>query len=297
MWADLVTLAELEQTLAAADALANVGWAKPLLERTAAVLARCGVVRTDPAAYRKAPITASEQSLLFEIRFARDLALRAAAASYEFAAGVANTTIDFRIPSVRPWLVELVSLHESDAFKAASWKSGAMLGYMLHTDAEDPRQSGEGELLKAQERIVAKVFDGKRPIKFPESGETLNMLMVDARGFMGDSHGDVFDWNHLAYGASGVPVEYVQFWTNPKTGQRTPIAGLFESHCPLRGGDVLRSRIHAIGFVCEKSYGPGEITTKTIYRCNPGLFANESSAQAAMSTWPLLSEAKARSAA
>jgi len=57
----------------------------------------------------------------------------------------------------------------------------------LRTNAEDRTQSEEGETIKAQERIGEKVFERKKgPIKFPEPAGSIHMLMVDARGYMGD---------------------------------------------------------------------------------------------------------------
>ena len=145
---------------------------------------------TDKKAYQANPLQPSEMSLLFEIRFARALTDAGLSAQYEHCAGVGNSTVDFLVDGDPPWLVELVSLHESNAFKAASWKSGVWAGFQMGTNANDLRQSEEGETLKAQERIGGKVFDGQQPIKFPEPNGSIHMIMVDARGFLGDGHGD-----------------------------------------------------------------------------------------------------------
>ena len=203
-------------------------------------------------------------------------------------AGVGNSTVDFRVDLDPPWLVELVSLHESDAFKAATWTDGPFQGYALRTDADDPKQSEEGETLKAQERIGAKVFDQKHgPIKFPEPAGSIHMVMVDGRGFMGDGHGDAADWRQMIHGPIGLEDHLVKHWTNPKTDLRAPITGLFEQACPLPAARIAQDRLHAIGFICESSFTGSEIQQQSFYLCNPARFANEEAARATMSLWPL----------
>jgi hypothetical protein len=242
----------------------------------------------DREAYRANPLQPSDISYLFEIRYARALAEAGLSARYEHSAGVGNTTVDFRVDIDPPWLIELVSLHESEAFKAASWKSGAFAGFILSTDADDPRRSEEGETLKAQERIGAKAFDGHQgPIKFPEPEGSMHMIMVDARGFLGDGRGDEADWWQIAFGPNGLDRHMVKYWTNPKTGERAPIMGLFQPGCPLQAAPTLQARVHFIGFVCERTFLPGEIKQQVYYVCNPGFFADEEAARSAMTRWPL----------
>lgn len=288
MWADSLKTEEVTATLDAANQLGSVAWAKPLLARAASILDRLRIGLTDKDAYRANPVTPAETSFLFEIRFACALANAGLKATYEYAAGVGTSTVDFRVELDPPWLVELVSLHESDAFKAASWTDSTFGGYLLRTDADDPRQSEEGETLKAQERIGAKVFDSKRgPIKFPEPAGSIHMVMVDARGFMGDGHGDAADWRQMIHGPTGLEHYLVKYWTNPRTGARAAIRGLFEQECPLPAAGVAQQRLHVIGFICEKNFAPHEITKKSFYLCNPALFADETAARQALSQWPL----------
>jgi hypothetical protein len=76
----------------------------------------------------------------------------------------------------------------------------------LRSDASDPRQSEEGETLNAQGCIGEKLFDRKRGrIKFPVPAGAIQMVMIDARGFLGDGGGDEVDWHQIAYGAHGLP--------------------------------------------------------------------------------------------
>jgi hypothetical protein len=288
MWADTLTTEEVDVTLEAARLLSAVPWAAPLLDGTKPILDRLRAGVTDRETYRKNPLRPAEMSFLFEIRFARSLAMVGLDAAYEHGAGVGNSSVDFRVDLDPPWLVELVSLHESDGFKAAAWRSGAWQGFALHTGADDARQSEEGETLKAQERIGAKVFDRKQgPIKFPAPGAAINMVMVDARGFLGDGGGDQADWHQIAYGPHGLEDHFVKQWTNPTTGVRAPIKGLFEPGCPLLAAGTAQARLHIIGFVCERSFAPDEIKEKSFYCCNPALFENEEAARTAMARWPL----------
>lgn len=288
MWADSLKTEEVKGTLDAADQLAGVAWAAPLLGQTKPIMDRLRAGIADRDAYRAKPLQPSEMSFLFEIRFARALADAGLSAQYEHGAGVGNSTVDFRVDIDPPWLVELVSLHESEAFKAASWKSGAMAGFMLSTGADDPRQSEEGETLKAQERIGTKAFERNQgPIKFPEPNGAIHMIMVDARGYLGDGHGDEADWSQIAFGPHGLDDHLVKHWTNPKTGERAPIMGLFQPGCPLLAAPTLQSRVHFIGFVCESTFVAGEIKQRVFYCCNPALFENEDAAKAAMARWSL----------
>jgi hypothetical protein len=292
MWADSLKVEEVTGTLDAVDRLGSVAWAKPLLVQAAPILDRLRVGLTDKDAYRANPVTPAEASFLFEIRFARALANAGLKATYEYAAGAGTSTVDFRVELDPPWLVELVSLHESGAFKAASWTDGTFGGYILRTDADDPRQSEEGETLKAHERIGAKVFDSKRgPIKFPEPAGAIHMVMVDARGFMGDGHGDAADWRQMIHGPIGLEHYFVKYWTNPKTGERAAIRGLFEKECPLPAAAVAQQRLHVIGIICERDFKASEIVEKSFHLCNPALFSDEAAARYALSRWPLRSTA------
>ena len=287
MWADSLTMEEVEATLSATEELRTVSWAVPLLRLTKPILDRLRAGIIDREAYRANPLQPSEMSFLFEIRFARSLAQAGVVAEYEYGASVGNTTIDFRVKLDPPWLVELVSLHESAAFKQTAWTSGDWYGYALRTDAGNPKHSEEGETLKAQERIGNKVLDDQRPIKFPEPNGSIHMLMVDARGYMGGGHADKADWHQLAYGPRGLEPHFIKFWTNPTTGTRAPIMGLFEAGCPLPASRIMQERIHFIGFICERKFASGEIKEQTFYCGNPALLADEHVARSVMSSWPL----------
>jgi hypothetical protein len=288
MWADTLKEKEVEATLNAAEKLASVNWAAPLLNRTKSFLDRLRIGKDNRELYRKDPLKPKEMSFLFEIRFAYSLEMEGVSAVYEHGAGVGDTTVDFKVNLDPPWLVELVSLHESDAFKEAFFTSGELQGAILSTNATDPRKSVEGEIIKAQERIGEKLLKKQRPIKFPEPNEAIHMVMVDARGFLGIGIcGDKANWRQIMYGPHGLG-ELISFWKNPGTGQSEPIRGLFEKNCPARASRVIQERLHFIGVVCERTFEAGEIKERSCYYCNPALFENEEEARIVLSHWPLI---------
>jgi hypothetical protein len=139
----------------------------------------------------------ANMSFLFEARFALALHDCGMEPEYEHATGVGNTSVDFQF---EPWLVELLSLQESEAVKAATWEEGAIFGRFLSSpqppspdehelgEAERKRlsdlrkQSPERETLRAIGQIVGKAGDDKRPAKFPlPDGSHWSMLIVDLR--------------------------------------------------------------------------------------------------------------------
>ncbi|WP_315836294.1 DUF1488 family protein [Bradyrhizobium prioriisuperbiae] len=116
--------AEAEATRSALDTLRGVSWAAQLVAR----IAKTGGLSTD------------NMASLFEGRFGLALHDRGITPEYEHAAGVGNTTVDFRFGH---WLVELYSLDESDALKAATWQEGPVSGRFLVT--YQPPSPGEIE--------------------------------------------------------------------------------------------------------------------------------------------------------
>lgn len=290
MWADILITSEVDATLRAADALSKADWAAPLLATVRPILEKIKLGKEDLAARQANPVTAGDRGFLFEIRYAQALAAAGLKANYEYSAGVNGTTIDFKVDAGLSWLIELVSLRESQAVKDAMWTDGIFSGLSLTTTAADPKQSEEGEILKAQERIAAKCWDNgsKRPVKFPVPNEAIHMLMVDARGYLGTGQGDICDWHHIALGARGLPEFAIRFWTDPRNNQRSPIAGLFEPSCPLAASAAVRERIHIIGFVCENTFEQGEIAEETILCGNPFLINSNEVGENIIASWPLM---------
>jgi hypothetical protein len=280
---------EVEATLRAADTLCKVAWAKPLLTQTGRILQKLRVGLKDKTTYAADKISAGDRGFLFEIRYAAALATSGLTARYEYSAGVDGTTVDFRVDRDPPWLVELISLRASQAVTDASWTDGEYFGTCLQTSKSDSKQSEEGEMIKAQERIAAKVWNGKtlRPTKFPAPNGAVHLLMVDARGYLGDGTHCFFDYHQMTRGAEHLKDPHVAMWTDPQTNQKAPIKGLFERSCPLGASATMIERVHVIGFVCERTFAPGEISKESHFCCNPSLVDGQETLVNAILRWPL----------
>jgi hypothetical protein len=125
------TLSESEATatLLALDVLRGVPWAAKLVARVA----------------EGGGLSTANMPLLFEARFGLALHDCGIAPEYEYAAGVGETTVDFQFGQ---WLVELYSLDESEALKAATWEKGSFFGRVLMT--APPPCPGEAERTEAK---------------------------------------------------------------------------------------------------------------------------------------------------
>ena len=116
--------AEADATQCAIKILRGLPWAAPLLKRMV----------------DSRGLSESNKSSLFEARVALALHDRGVAPGYEHATGVGDTTVDF---NSGPWLVELYSLDESDALRAATWQDGPIFGRVLTT--YQPLDQGEAD--------------------------------------------------------------------------------------------------------------------------------------------------------
>lgn len=274
MWTDTLTTTEAEYTRQVLEELSRVAWAGSLLAKIEAA----------------GGLTAAAMPLLFEVRVAYELYRTGCHVQYEYPSGVGDSTVDFRVVGSREWLIELVSIRESNAVKRATvevaeneWQRE------LATDAADRAQSEEGELITAEQKIVEKVYSAGTPTKFPLPSNAYHVILTDMRGYLG-AGGDRGDYRHIAYGAAGVRHDpmLIHWWTGTD-GKRRPIKGLFEASNPLKGAAYVRERIHVLGFIKEKDYHLGEIRQQTYYVPNNHLFNNEEIAEA-RSTYPLRGE-------
>jgi len=138
------------------------------------------------------------------LRFVYALHGQGIAPRYEIA-GEGQSTIDFGFTNKgRQWRVELLRLGETRAVREATKSTVAADGIpwtirILCTDADDPRQSTEGETLKAIERICQKCESKGRPYKFPVPDDSYHAMIVDLGTFV--NGGDVYDRVHVALGA------------------------------------------------------------------------------------------------
>ena len=192
------------------DELRKFSWASELLKR---IQERGGVVP-------------SNKPLLFEARFAYELSRTNSKIQYEYPAGVGDSTIEFKISNSKDWLIELVSICESDGLKLATQTSENSFSTLLTSNnlkkldsessvpIERQKQSTEAEMITAQHKIGEKVFSHGNPIKFPMPDKAIHGILIDMRGYIGCG-GDRVDYRQIAYGPNGVPTdvkELTQFW-------------------------------------------------------------------------------------
>lgn len=257
MWSDVLTQAEVIYTKRIIHVLRSVSWAAPLVRR----FEQAG-----------GPSLAT-MPLMFELRFAYELHQADAVADYEYRAGVGDSTVDFRIRSSPEWLVELVSVRESEGLRRATQDMGLFRTKVLSSDAADPSQSEEAEMITALQRIGQKVCVNGEPTKFPEPEGRIHAILADMRGYLGEG-GDEYDYIQMANGTRAIPPAEawrIHYW------QGEPIRGLFEnvSGHPLRAAPLARARIHMFGFVTETQFEEGEISRKTFFQANPNLLPKE----------------------
>lgn len=266
---DILSGSEAEFSDAIIHELEGAAWAQPLL----------AIIRENGG------LTRETKAFLFELRFGYALQQAGIVPRYEVA-GEGQSTLDFGFRSGdRDWLVELLRLEETEAVQRAThaitdedgipWSSRA-----LSTVAEDPRESEEGETLKAVQRICQKCERGGRPHKFPAPGAAFHVMLIDFRTFL--HGGDVHDRIHVGLGG-----EYLQ---NPFLQRRWEgqlISGAFSPRTNVRGAAELRDRVHFLGFVNERTYQPGEFAAATQFIANPHLFRDAEEVRAVMAAWPL----------
>jgi hypothetical protein len=281
---DFLSAEELEYTAKAVERLENVRWAQPLLHHA-------GSRGSLPGQLQKAGAPAPENlSDLFELRFADQLARFGAQAQYEFAAGVGESTIDFRVTNAAEWLMELVCLRTTEAVKAATWQKeiapGAQLfGHLLSSDRPSKGNSLQEEMIAGESKIAAKVYKDGEPTKFPLPDTAYHAIIADMRGF-GGTGGEHYEYVQMSAGVSALPEEERGF-ALCLPGTRRPIKGLFEPTNPLGAADAVRKRIHFLGFVAERRYEEAELTRSLYLFNNPFLFPDAQAVWAAYDCFPV----------
>jgi hypothetical protein len=217
---------------------------------------------------------------LFELRYAHDLVRAGLQPAYEHRTGVGNSTVDFNLPGEVPWLVELVSIRQSDAMKAATSTETLSPGITTDTlflsstaglaDPSKGKQTQQHELLRVVHKLGEKVYDGKKPIKFPvPDGSNFHMLLIDMRGFEGlAAYPDRDHCRQIVSGPYGVHDPF-NVASHADTGE--PIRGVWDPENPSRAAALLRERVHVIGFVHEQLYCDDEIRDITLPFLNQAL--------------------------
>jgi len=213
-------------------------------------------------------------ALLFEVRVAYALHRLGLAVNYEYKAGSGQRSVDFRVHGPPEWLIEAVRLGESDAMKAASKRSGNGFSLNLSSTARDKRQSEEGEIIKAMERIAEKACKFSKP-----SVARFHAVLVDMRGYL--DGGDHDDYREMAYGTGAPRPENRHWWGDQ------PILGLFDPRNERESARLVQQRVHLIGFIAERRFCEGEIQNRGFYLPNPGVLASPEAAARAFQTYPL----------
>lgn len=265
---DSLSRDEAEFTLGIMVELRDQAWAAPIL---AGINDNGGVIQPN-------------KDRLFELRFAHALQRAGIVPQYEIV-GEGQSTIDFGFSSKRQaWAVELLRLGETQAVKDATGSSVdadgiPWTGRVLSTNAADPKQSLEGETLKAVQRICQKCESQGRPHKFPVPRQTYHAILVDFRTF--SNGGDTHDRIHVGLGGEFVAEPCRLYW------ERKLISGVFNERTAVRGAAEARQRVHFLGFVRERSYKAGEFAGATQFIANPHRFPDAAAVRAAIATWPL----------
>lgn len=262
------------------DKLKDIPWINPLIKKIE----------------QTGGISKNTKPLLFELRFAADLYNIGLLAEYEYEANTEKkSSIDFKIQDSNfSYLIELVSIGTSDATKKATkYKDINLNTYKkthkieiwsthLTSNAQDKKQSEEGEIILVQQKILEKVH------KFPSVlNNSFNLILIDIRGYLPSKGEDMEDdYREVAYGAFGLTTGNSwkgHFWINDK-GKKVAIKGLFEKDNPLREAKKLQEKIHFLGFINEKTcgiksvddevYGQGKFLKKIEWFPSPILLNN-----------------------
>jgi len=224
----------------------------------------------------------------FELRCGHALHKAGIAVEHEVP-GESGSTLDFGFTSKgQPWKVEMMRLQETQAAKAATTTEVDNNGVrwikqILSGGNEDKKQSPEGEMLKAVERICQKCELGGRPYKFPKPDKALHAILVDLRTFK--NGGDVHDRIHVGLGGEYVKAPFRMYWGQGE--KRELISGVFGPRTKVKGAAEARERVHFIGFMRERRFQPGELGTVIQFVANPHLFKDAADIKAAIDTWPL----------
>ena len=265
---DFLTGTEADYMQGVIGKLGETTWAKPLL----ADIEASGGLKSE------------NMAKLFELRFGNALDGADVTPRYEVS-GEGDSKIDFGFASGgNEFLVEMMRLEETEAVRKATalqeFEDGAvMMQRHLHSDAEDKRQTPEGETLKAVQRICQKLEKDGKPHKFPPPAGATHVLLVDFRAFK--NGGDKADRAHIALGGKFVPQPFRHYFGGKL------ITGVFDSETDQKGAPQARERLHFVGFVHEKSYEDGSFGSAIQFIANPNLFKSAEEARAALAGWPL----------
>lgn len=277
LWADPLGIEEVNFSKQAADALSKVEWAKPLL--TEAKISRA--LSCVPNDGRTMDALLEIKSALFEVRFAYAIHVANFAGQYEHKTGVGRSSVDFLIcgkAGQRNWLIELTSLHESEAAKKSSWQKESFFGYVSYP--KPGKNSTEiRDIIKVQQAILHKVASKEQEaIKFPmPTAENYHVIVVDVRAWnIGTA--DKWDFHNIVYGSQSLAQKkngiFCQHWIGDD-GKSELLRGVLDPSHPDQKAKHLRERVHAVAFISEKHYTKSEMNAQISIWPNPHLVAKE----------------------
>lgn len=294
IFGDRLTTAEIERMRIVLAELKQVLWSKPLLNTVE----------------KRGGITLENQAHLLEARIAHELHRHGVVPDIEYKAGAGESRVDFRIPGAPQFLVEVVSIRASEGVRAATRKRGAFIEFDLSTRnlviPGRERESEESEAVVVQQKLVEKVYADEKVTKFPPRQKGVyHGIVADLRGYLGgwnrmeDLKGDAIEFLYgmtpkhldLVRSRAVVPGKYIP---QPDGGSK-PLAGLLHSENPTTGASYFRERIHFVHFVCESTYGEGDMRGPSESFVIPNLLLwPEEEFNAAMSVYPLVELPKAQ---
>lgn len=213
--------------------------------------------------------------LLFEARFAVELLHKNITPHYEYPGGIDDDRIDFKFSDDPSWLVELVSIDETDVLSKMTTIENiaeenapeiAARFLEIRSDAEDARHTGAWQMIKMQEKILCKVRQNDLPHKFPPAEDNVvHSILISTKGYNGGSGADIYDLNQLVFGIKYAHEVFNEWFK----GQ--PVRGIFDETNDDPAAVLMQERIHCLIFVCEQEYGPGTMWKKAFVFWNPFL--------------------------
>jgi HipA-like protein len=279
-WADVLTEGEVIVSKVAKAILELVPWGDKMLKDTSSNISINQLFQKleEERASLNKEFLITAKSKLFEVRFALAIKLAGLAAIYEDK-NVGSSSVDFKVYNAHndtqpTWLIELTSLRDSQAVKENTIIIGNFSMYSSNTNSWDKLNSPEvRDIIKTQDAILNKVTkktsDGLQPIKFPlieKKTLYIHVIIVDIRAFNAGAS-DFGDYINILYGSKDLPDEYKRWWKN-KNEIKEPIIGIFDPNYPDSRSKYLQQRVHAVGFIYEKSFMPGELNSSIVLYAN-----------------------------
>jgi hypothetical protein len=189
---------------------------------------------------------------LFTMRFGWEMSLACPTgnAIYEFAAGVENSTVDFRlVTGGRIWLFECVAINESVTTQRMWEDSKEELVPGIFAScasfsgrSESIRERPEAELHRVSQSMRQHIWqsENRRYRKFPErTNASANVLVVSMAGLEGIGDPDPYQCREIAFGSATVPVEY----------RSADLPGLFNQSNNEPGAVAMRERVDLLVFI------------------------------------------------